>query len=118
MKNTNPVIGWTSAYLSNYPAVEYTEERKKALVDRIRKRQYNFTHNDHQFLDYAAPFYEDEVICVLSKQEWDDIIRDAYKDNPLGPRLMPEDVIDLKPVNGVLYEKKKFINSNKEFNDE
>ena len=112
MKNLVPVIGWTSSFLSNYPTVEFTNERKKALVDRIRKRQYNFTHTDHNFLDYAAPFYEDGVLCVLTKNEWNDVMSEAYKENPLGPRLMPEDVIELEPVNGVLYEKEKWIPKN------
>lgn len=113
MKNLVPVVGWVSSFLSNYPTVEFTNERKKALVDRIRKRQYNFTHMDHNFLDYAAPFYEDGVLCVLTKSEWDDVMSDAYKENPLGPRLMPEDVIELEPVNGVLYEKEKWLPKNK-----
>lgn len=108
MKEINPVIGWTSAYLSSYPVVEYTEERKKALVDRIRKRAYNFTHADHSFLDYAAPFYADNVLCVLTKQEWDRAIDEAYKEYPRGNRLMPEDVIDRKSINGVIYEKEKW----------
>jgi hypothetical protein len=108
MKDIKKTVGWTSAYLSSYPTVKFTQERRSTLVDRIRKRQYNFTHADHQFLDYAAPFYEDEVICVLTKQEWDSVISDAYKDNPLGTRLMPEDVIDRKPINGVLYEREKW----------
>lgn len=109
MKNTQAVIGWTSAYLSNYPVADFTKERKQALVDRIRKRKYNFTHQAHQTLFYTAPFYSDECICVLTKAQWDEAMSEAYKDEPLGPRLMPEDVIDLKPVNDVLYEKKKFI---------
>lgn len=113
MKEINPVVGWTSAYLSNCPTVKYTNERKKALIDRIRKRKYNFTHSDHSYLDYAAPFYSDNVICVLTKAEWDEAMREAYKDEPFGPRLMPEDVIKTTPVDGVLYEKEKFISANK-----
>lgn len=109
MKNTQAVIGWTSAYLSNCPVADFTEERKRALVDRIRKRKYNFTHQAHQTLFYTAPFYSDECVCVLTKAQWDEVMSEAYKDEPLGPRLMPEDIIDLKPVNDVLYEKKKFI---------
>lgn len=109
MKNDRlSVIGWTSAYLSSYPTAEYTEERKKALVDRIRKRQYNFTHQAHQTLFYTAPFYSDEKVCVLTKTQWDEAISAAYKEEPLGPRLMPEDVIDRKPINDVLYEKEKW----------
>ena len=108
MKDIKRVVGWTSAYLSPYKNVKFTKERRDTLIDRIRKRQYNFTHSDHSYLDYAAPFYEDEVVCVLTKAEWDGVISDAYKDFPLGPRLMPEDVIDRNPINGVLYEKPKW----------
>lgn len=109
MKEINSVIGWVSAYLSPYKEVKYTEERKRALVDRIRKRGYNFTHSDHSFLNYAAPFYSDEVLCVLTKQEWDEAMNEAYGEYPRGPRLMPEDAIDLEPVDDVLYEKAKWI---------
>ena len=108
------VVGWTSAYLSDYPTVSFTEERKKALVERIRKRKYNFTHQAHQTLLYSAPFYSDESICVLTKSQWDDVMSEAYKDDNLGPRLMPEDVITLAPVNDVLYEKEKFIKKDNE----
>lgn len=108
MKEINPVTGWSSAYLSSYPTVEYTEDRKKALVDRIRKRRYNFTHQAHQTLFYTAPFYSDECICVLTKVQWDEAISEAYNDIPLGSRLMPEDVIDRAPINSVLYEKIKW----------
>lgn len=102
------VIGWTSAYLSSYQTVPFTEERKKALVDRIRKRKYNFTHQAHQTLFYTAPFYSDNVLCVLTKQEWDSVMSEAYKDEPLGSRLMPDDVINRPAINSVLYEKQKF----------
>lgn len=108
MKDIKRVVGWTSAYLSSYSAVKFTKERRDTLVDRIRKRQYNFNFNDHQFLDYAAPFYEDNVICVLTKHEWDSVISDAYKDRPLGLRQLPEDVITRAPINGVLFEKEKW----------
>lgn len=108
MKDIKPVVGWTSAFLSNYKTIPFTTDRRRALVDRIKKRKYNFTHTDHQFLDYNAPFYEDEAVCVLTKQEWDDIMSEAYKDDDLGQRLMPEDVILRPPINGVLYEKEKW----------
>ena len=102
-------IGWTSAYLSPYKTVDFTEERRRALVERIRKREYDFTFNDHQFASYGAPFYSDGVICVLTKHEWDSVMEEVYKDRPRTARLMPEDVIELAPVNGVLYEKEKWI---------
>ena len=102
------VVGWTSAYLSNYPTTSFTNERKKALVERIRKRGYNFTHNDHQFLSYGAPFYSDHVVCVLTKQQWDEVFDEAYKELPLGPRLLPDDIIQRPSIDTVLYEKEKF----------
>lgn len=102
------VIGWTSAYLSSHKTVEFTPERRKALVDRIRKREYDFNFNDHQYLSYGAPFYSDNVLCVLTKQEWDSVMDEVYKDRPRGARLIPEDVIDRKPVNDVLFEKEKW----------
>lgn len=109
------VIGWTSAYLSDYPEATFTQERRKALVERIRKRRYNFNYTDQVTLPYCAPFFSDKTHSVLSKMQWDSVMDEAYKDISRGPRLMPMDVIEDKPVNGVLYEKKKFMeNSNAE----
>ena len=108
MKDIKPVTGWTSAYFSSYSTTDFTNERRQALVDRIRKRKYNFNFFDHQNIDYCAPFYADEVICVLTKDQWNSVMDEAYRDEPFGPRLMPEDVIDRAPINGVIYEKEKF----------
>lgn len=108
MTNLEPVIGWTSAYLSSYPVVKFTEMRRKALVERIRKRAYDFTFNDHQFQNHGAPFYADNVICVLSKAEWDSVLEEAYHNRLREGRLLPEDVIDRKPVKDVLFEKEKW----------
>lgn len=105
------VIGWTDCWTSPYKSATFTEERRKALIERIRKRRYNFNHFDHEMLSYAAPFFSDKMLCVLSKEQWDSVMNEAYKEIPRGPRLMPMDVIEDKPVNGVLYEKKKFMES-------
>ncbi len=102
------VIGWTDAYGSGYSAATFTTERKKALIERIRKRKYNFNHADHQFLPYAAPFYDDNVVCVLTKPQWDSVMSEAYDDMSRGARLMPMDIIDRQPIKSVLYEKEKF----------
>ena len=102
------VIGWTSCYEGNYPVVTFTPDRKKALVERIRKRRYVFNHADHCFLPYCCPLYEDKVVCELNKAQWDSTMADAYKDVPLPQRLLPQDAIDDNVVDGVLYEKKKF----------
>lgn len=101
------VIGWSDAYGSDVPTTKFTAERKRALVERIRKRRYNFNHFDHEMLG-CAPVYDDRVMCVLTKSQFDDVMAEAYKDIPRGQRLMPQDVIEDKPINGVLYEKKKF----------
>ena len=102
------VIGWVSAYLSNYPETEFTEERRMALIERVRKREYNFTYEQHQTLPYAAPFYSDKKYCLLTKPQWDDVLAEVYKDNPRGARKLPLDVIETLPKNDVLFEKKKF----------
>ena len=59
-------------------------------------------------LSYCAPVYDDNTFCILNKQQWDDVMREAYKDVTYGPRLMPIDVIETTPKNNVLYEKDKF----------
>ena len=101
------VTGWTDAYGGAVPTVTFTAERKKALIERIKKRRYNFNHFDHEMLG-CAPVYDDKVMCVLTKSQFDDVMSEAYKDIPRGQRLLPQDVIDDKVVNGILYEKKKF----------
>jgi hypothetical protein len=101
------VIGWTDAYGNTVPTVSFTAERKRALVERIRKRKYNFNHFDHEMLG-CAPVYDDKVMCVLAKSQFDDVMSEAYKDIPRGQRLLPQDIIEDNPIDGVLYEKKKF----------
>lgn len=102
------VVGWCDAYGGVVPTVIFTTERKKALIERIRKRKYNFNQFDHEMLPYASPVFNDKTTCVLTKAQWDSVMAEAYKDIPLGQRLMPQDAIEDKPINGVLYEKRKF----------
>ena len=101
------VTGWSDAYGNAVPTVTFTAERKRALVERIRKRRYNFNHFDHEMLG-CAPVYDDKVMCVLTKSQFDDVMSEAYKDMPRGQRLLPQDVITKPVKNGVLYEKDKF----------
>ena len=101
------VVGWTSAWDGTVPTVTFTTERKKALIERIRKRRYNFNHFDHEMLG-CAPVYDDKTMCVLTKSQFDDMMSEAYKEMPRGQRLLPQDAIEDAPVNGILYEKKKF----------
>jgi hypothetical protein len=101
------VIGWTDAYGGAVSTVTFTAERKKALVERIRKRKYNFNHFDHEMLG-CAPVYDDKAMCVLTKAQFDDVMNEAYKEMPRGQRLLPQDVITRPAKNGVLFEKEKF----------
>ena len=75
----------------------------------MRKRKYNFTYESHQSLPYAAPLFEDKTTCILDKPQWDSVMDEVYRDFPRGARLMPMDVIEDRPVNDILYEKKKFM---------
>ena len=75
------------------------------LYDRTQESSCN--HFDHEMLG-CAPVYDDKVMCALTKAQFDDVMSEAYKDMPFPQRLLPQDAIDDKVVNGVLYEKKKF----------
>lgn len=103
------VIGWTGAYTSNLPTTPFSEPRKQALVECIRYRHYNFNHFDHEYIDYCTPVYEDHKICVLTKAQFDEAMGLAYAETSIGQRLMPTDTIKIQSVNGVLYEKEKYI---------
>ena len=102
------VIGWTGAWDGIIPTSTLTKEKEKALVERIRKRHYNFNQFDHEMLPYASPVFNDKTTCILNKSQWDKVMAEAYKDIPLGQRLMPQDVITRPAKDGVLYEKEKF----------
>lgn len=101
------VIGWCDAYGDAVPTVTFTVERKKAFVERVRKRRYNFNYFDHEMLG-CAPVYDDKVMCVLTKPQFDSVMSEAYKDIPRGQRLLPQDVITRPAKNGILFEKEKF----------
>ncbi len=102
------VIGWTGSFDDICPTATFTDERRRALIERIRKRKYNFNHMDHQFLPYCCPVYNDKTICVLTKPQWDTVMSEAYADTPRGARFMPQDAITRPPKKGILYEKEKF----------
>lgn len=102
------VVGWCDLYGDAVPIVTFTSEKRKALVERIRKRRYNFNHQDHYFLPYCSPVYDDKTTCEITKAQWDAVISEAYKDTILGQRLLPQDVITDDAINGVLIEKAKF----------
>ena len=102
------VVGWTGAWDNIVPTSTFTKEKEKALIERIRKRRYNFNQFDHEMLPYASPVFSDKTTCVLNKAQWDRVMTEAYKDIPLGQRLMPQDIITRPAKGGILYEKEKF----------
>lgn len=102
------VVGWTGAWDGIIPVSPFTKDKEKALIERIRKRHYNFNQFDHEMLPYASPVFEDKTTCVLNKAQWDKVMNEVYKDIPRGQRLLPQDVITRAPKSGVLYEKEKF----------
>ena len=104
------VIGWTDTYNNNLQIVSFTASHQKALVERIRKRRYNFTFNNYQCLPYCCPVFQDNTTCILNKQQFDNVMEEAWKDIPWGARLMPMDVITTPVKNGILFEKEKFMN--------
>ena len=106
--NKVKVIGWASCYSGDFPVVTFTGDRKQALVECIRKHRYDFNYQDYCFLPCCAPLYEDKVVCELTKAQFDSVMSEAYKDILRKQRLLPQDVIDDEPVNGVLYEDKKY----------
>ena len=103
------IKGWVDSYGSNFPIAAFSSERKKALVEKIRQRKYNFNFQDAQFLPNCSPYYDDCKICVLTKKEFDETMQEAWKDRPRGARLLPMDVINLPVKNGVMYEKAKYM---------
>lgn len=103
------VIGWVDAYTKAYPASTFTKDKRQALVERMRKRRYNFNFFDFEMMSYCCPFFSDRTTCVLTKAQFDSIMDEVYADIPRGARLLPMDAIEDRPVNGVLFEKKKFM---------
>jgi hypothetical protein len=102
------VMGWIDPYTTQFEKVDYTAERKAALVTRIRKRHYWFTHFDHEFMN-ATPIYSDNKYCILTKKELDEAFAEAYKDMDIEGRKLPEDEEETVMHNGIRYEKKKYI---------
>ena len=105
---TQIVVGWCDTYTSALPVADFSESKKQALIDRIRKRRYDFGYSDYQFLSYCCPVYQDKTICVLTKTQFDNVMSEAWKDIPRTQRLIPIDVIQDKPFNEILFEKNKF----------
>ena len=102
------VVGWCDLYGNVVPTATFTQDKRKALVERIRKRRYNFNYQDYCFLPYCAPVYDDKTTCEITKTQWDGVIREAYKDIVFGQRLLPQDVLTDDIIDGVLIEKTKF----------
>lgn len=105
------VVGWIDTYGKiTLPVASLTDDRKRALIERIRKRKYNFGYNEYQYLPYCQPVYDDGMVCMMTKQQFENIMDEAWKDMRINRRLLPMDAITIPVKNGVLYEKEKFMN--------
>jgi len=102
------VMGWINPYTTQFERAEYDSKRKRALVTRIKKRHYWFTHFDHEFMS-VTPIYSDYKYCSLTKEELDEAFAEAYNDIDIDGRKLPQDVEDTVLYNEVLYEKEKYI---------
>lgn len=101
------VVGWVDSWNDDYPVTAFTTEKHKALVERVRKRRYNFSYQ--MFMNpYTTPVYSDGTKSLLTKSEWDKVLADAYSDDKMPVRCTPMDVLTIKK-NNVLWEKEKFI---------
>ena len=101
------LVGWVDAWSSPYEQTDFTEDRKKAMIECVRYRHYNFTHQAHQTMPFCSPFYSDGKLCVLNKREFDEVMSAAYGDMPFGRRLMPQDAIKTPAEDDILFENKK-----------
>jgi len=110
------VMGWIDLN-NNFVQVPFDSVREDALITRIKKRKYNFTHFTHQFLT-AIPLFNDGTYCVLSKSELDKVFEKSYKDMEISSRKMPLDEEECVAYNGVLFEKQKYLDNYKENNKE
>lgn len=102
------VIAWAGAYMSGFEPETFTEEHRQALIECIRRRHYNFGYTDHTYLDYCAPLFDSGHICILTKKQFDDVMDAVYTDIPRGVRLLPEDAIKRRSIDGAIYEKEEY----------
>lgn len=113
MKENIFVMGWVDPYTTYFEKAEYDNERKNALVTRIKKRRYWFTHFDHEFMG-ITPIYSDNKYCLLTKAQLDEVFSEAYKDIDVDCRKIPLDEEECVMYNGVLFEKQKYLDKYKE----
>jgi len=103
------VVAWCDNFDDNYSNTPFTEERKRALVDRVRQRKYNMSYQMLSMNPYSTPVYQDGCRCLLTSEQWEDVLVDVYADNKRPPRFSPMDILTFK-ANGALWEKERFYN--------
>jgi hypothetical protein len=102
------VIGWVDCWTAPYEHDEFTSVHKQALIECVKRRHYDFGHQDHQNLPYCAPFFDNGKSCALNKYQWDEVIKEAYTMLPRNKRLLPIDAIKDSPYKDILFENEKF----------
>lgn len=98
------IIGWTDPYNTEFKQECFGESQRQALIGLIRKREYNFTFQDHLYMPYCTPVYKGDYYCTMSKSEFYDIISEAYKNRDVPPRKMPMDVLKKSLDKDILLE--------------
>lgn len=101
------VVGWVDCWTAPYKHDIFTDAHRAALVECIGRRHYDFGYQDHQNLPYCAPLFDNGKSCDLSKNQWDEIINEAYMDKVRIKRLLPVDVIKDPPFQSILFESDK-----------
>jgi hypothetical protein len=104
------VVGWVGAYTTPYPETSFTDKYKQALFNCIKKRRYDYTYDSLCFLPYGAPLFSNGKMCVPSRQQWEEILNDVYKEVKRTCRLTPMDVITESPIDDILFENEKVKN--------
>lgn len=101
------VVAWCDNYNDNYPCATFTEERRRALVDRVKQRKYNMSYQMLSMNPYSTPVYQDGCRCLLSSTQWESVLSEVYDDNKRPPRFSPMDILTFK-ANDALWEREKF----------
>lgn len=100
------LIGWTSAYVTDYKELPLTKEREQAIVEVVRRRHYDFTYNDMCYLPYCCPIFEDKTISMPNRSQWEQIMSKVYSNIARTHRLIPSDAIKRQPIEDIIYENK------------
>lgn len=108
-KNHAKVVGWVFPYDTRFKNSELTEDKKLAIINKIRKKKYYYSWSDSQFMDGCTPMFNDYTYCNLTKPQYDEIFSEALKDYDDINRLLPIDATHTTVCDSVVWEKTKYM---------